>query len=211
MALDKKDYFMSIKETHISEAIYLYENAMSDELCDDIWNFYYSNIDKTSEGKTSGGYFPQTKKTLDFSDNQYTFSGESREKYIEFDKKIYESIKVPVSMYIERFDWLKRCMDLSDTGYLWQGYKKGEGFYKEHIDGEAWTKQVRNRVLAIVAYINTVDEGGETYFRYQDVAVKPVKGAGCIFPTQWNYPHQAMVPLSSDKLILSSFVITNQE
>lgn len=202
---------MVIKENHIADAICVYENAMSDELCDDIWNFYYQNIDKASGGRTSGGYHPDTKRTLDFSNSEQIFTGKLRDKYFEFDQKIYESLKKTTAMYIERYDWLKRCPDLLDTGYLWQGYKKGEGFYKEHTDGDNWSNPVKNRVLAIVAYINTVEEGGETYFRYQDVSVKPIKGSVCVFPTHWSYPHQAMVPLSSDKLILSSFVITNQE
>ena len=202
---------MFIKEKHIADAICLYENAMSDELCDGIWNFYYGNIDKASKGKTSGGLYPDIKKTIDFNDVENTFSDEQKEQYLAFDREIYNAIKVPISMYIERYDWLKSCNDLKDTGYLWQGYKKGEGFYKEHIDGEPWSLHVRNRVLAIVAYVNTVEEGGETYFRHQNISVKPVKGSVCIFPTSWVYPHQAMVPLSSDKLILSSFVITNQE
>jgi hypothetical protein len=199
-----------IKQKKISEAIYVYENAMSDELCDGIWDFYYKNIDKASVGRTSGGLFPDTKKTFDFNDTENKFTVEEKAQYADFDHQIYHAIKEPVSMYIETYGWLKTCDNLVDTGYLWQGYKKSEGFYKEHIDGEVWTKNVSNRVLAIIAYINTIEEGGETYFRHQDVYVKPVKGSVAIFPTHWAYPHQAMVPLSSDKLILSSFVITPQ-
>jgi hypothetical protein len=199
-----------INQVKIADAIYVYENAMSDELCDGIWDFYYTNIDKAQQGMTSGGHHPSTKKTLDFVNNEDTFNGELRDRYIEFDRQIYSSMREIVSMYREVYDWLNTCNNLIDTGYLWQGYKKGEGFYKEHIDGEAWSPHVRERVLAIVAYVNTVEEGGETYFRHQDVSIKPVKGSVAIFPTHWTYPHQAMVPLSSDKLILSSFVITPQ-
>jgi hypothetical protein len=31
-----------------------------------------------------------------------------------------------------------------------------------------------------------------------------------VFPAHWTYPHQAQVPLSSDKLIISSFIVTPQ-
>ena len=198
---------MSIRAEQISDAIWVYHNTLSDELCDGIWDFYYSNIDRATEGKTSGGFYPDTKKTLDFAQTADTFSEEQRQVYNEFDKKIYESMKVAVSMYVEKYDWIQRCPNMIDTGYLWQGYKKGEGYYKEHIDGECWSPHVADRILAIVAYVNTLEEGGETYFRHQDVSVKPIKGSVAIFPTHWSYPHQAMVPMSSDKLILSSFVV----
>ena len=66
-----------------------------------------------------------------------------------------------------------------------------------------------NRVLAFVVYINTVHEGGETYFRYQDISVKPIEGHVVVFPTNWTHPHQAMVPRSNDKLIISSFIVAN--
>lgn len=197
----------TIGEVRVAGAIHLYENALSDELCDGIWDFYYANIDSATSGKTSGGLMPQTKHTLDFSNNADTFSGEKRQQYMEFDGLIYHSLRRTTEMYMERYTAIKDCPNLRDTGYLWQGYKKGEGYYKEHIDGDQWSSSVSNRVLAVVIYINTVEQGGETYFRLQDVAVKPEKGTVCIFPAHWEYPHQAMVPLSSDKLIISSFVI----
>lgn len=201
----------SIVEDHIAGAICVYRNAMSDELCDEIWDFYYSNINLASEGKTAGGFSINTKRTFDFQDHSiFGHDNELANRYSELNEKIYQSLKVATGMYIDRFDWLQGCPNLLDTNYLWQGYKRGEGFYKEHVDGENWSQRVRERVLAVVIYINTVEEGGETYFRYQNVSVKPEKGAICIFPAHWTYPHQAQVPLSSDKLIISSFIVTPQ-
>jgi hypothetical protein len=200
-----------VTEEHVSEAIYVYRNAFSDELCDEIWDFYYSNINFAAPGETLGGFSSGTKNTIDFH-NHHSFNvyPELRNKYDTINEKIYQSLRVITSMYIDRYDWIQGCPNLVDTNYLWQGYKRGDGYYKEHIDGENWSPRVRDRVMAIVAYVNTVEEGGETYFRYQNVSVKPVKGSVCIFPTNWQYPHQAQVPLSSDKLIISSFVVTPQ-
>jgi hypothetical protein len=203
---------MEIKEEHVSEAIYVYRNTFSDSLCDEIWNFYYQNHQYASPGKTSGGLFPETKKTFDFLQDKYSFSTEElQNKYSELNELIYQSLYKATQMYIDRYDWLKQCPNLIDTNYLWQGYKKGEGYYKEHVDGENWTASVRERVIAVVAYINTVEEGGETYFRHQNISVKPVKGSVCLFPTTWQYPHQARVPISSDKLIISSFIVSPQK
>lgn len=197
-----------ITEVQAAEGIFLYRNALSEQLCDDMWNFFYANLDKTERGRTSGGFMPSTKNTFDFDKQTESFSAEEREQYLVFDNLIYESLRPCTARYIERLDTLKECPNLRDTGYLWQMYRKGDGFYKEHVDGDQWSYTVWDRVLAVVIYINTVDEGGETFFRFQDISVKPEKGAVCIFPAHWMYPHQAMVPLSSDKLIISSFIIS---
>jgi hypothetical protein len=203
--------YPQIEDVNVADCIHVYRNALSDELCDDIWNFYYANFDVTSPGKTVGGMQPDIKKTRDFYDTETLFADEeTKNRYNFLDNKIYEGIRNATRLYIDKYDWLKNCPNLIDTGYLWQGYKKGEGYYHEHIDGENWSPSARERVMAIVAYINTVEHGGETYFRHQGVSVKPEKGAVCVFPAHWSYPHQAMMPVSSDKLIISSFVVTPQ-
>ena len=195
-----------MKEIQIAEGIFLYKNALSEQLCNDMWSFFYTHVDKTEQGSTSGGFMPSTKNTLDFDRDSVSFSDSEREQYLNFDKLIYESLRPATAEYIKRLDTVQKCPNLRDTGYLWQMYRKGEGFYREHVDGDQWSPAVLDRVLAVVIYINTVEQGGETYFRFQDVNVKPEQGAVCIFPAHWMYPHQAMVPMSSDKLIISSFI-----
>lgn len=195
----------------VAESIFVYENALSDSLCDEIHSFYYENFELTSKGITVGGSHQDVKNTFDIRSWRDVPEGPLRDKYFQIDQKIYQSLKVISEAYIEHFDWLKTAPKLMDSGYLWQMYPANDGFYKEHIDGECWTKSVANRVLAFVVYINTVEEGGETYFRYQDVAIRPVKGSVAIFPTSWTHPHQAMMPISNDKLILSSFILSIHE
>lgn len=199
----------TVSENKISEGIYLYKNALSEKLCDDIWDFYYSHIGLTESGRTSGGYYPQTKKTLDFSSEiSAKLSPADNQKYQDLDLQIYKALRATTEMYAQTYDSLQKA-PLMDTGYLWQMYTKGDGYYREHIDGDQWSKHVSDRVLAVVIYINTVDEGGETYFRLQNISVKPEKGTVCLFPAHWQYPHQAQVPISNDKLIISSFVISS--
>jgi hypothetical protein len=200
-----------VLEEHVSEAIYVYRNTLSDTLCDKIWNFYYENSQYLTPGVTAGGLIPDTKNTMDFFKNENSFpTQELVQEFIGLNEEVYQSLLKATQMYIKRYDWLNKCPNLVDTHYLWQGYRQGEGFYQEHIDGENWSPKVVERVIAVIAYINTVEEGGETYFRHQNVSLKPVKGSVCLFPTTWQYPHQAYTPISSDKLILSSFIISPQ-
>jgi hypothetical protein len=90
------------------------------------------------------------------------------------------------------------------TGYKIQHYRKNEGHFKWHFDAigpGTWERQ-----LAMVIYLNSVRDGGETCFHRQDLQVKPIAGDAVIFPTFWTHAHCGQIPRSEDKYIISSFV-----
>jgi hypothetical protein len=90
------------------------------------------------------------------------------------------------------------------TGYKIQHYKRNEGHFKWHFDAigpGTWERQ-----LAMVIYLNSVQEGGETCFHQQNLQVKPIAGDALIFPTFWTHAHCGEIPRSEDKYIISSFV-----
>ena len=51
---------------------------------------------------------------------------------------------------------------------------------------QGWGNQ---RVLAVILYLNSVDEGGETVFLTQRRAIQPERGRLAIFPTCHNFIH----------------------
>ena len=90
------------------------------------------------------------------------------------------------------------------TGYKIQYYKKNEGHFKWHFDAlgpGAWDRQ-----LAMIIYLNSVEDGGETCFHRQNLRVKPVAGNALFFPTFWTHMHCGEIPRSEDKYVISSFV-----
>ena len=90
------------------------------------------------------------------------------------------------------------------SGYKIQHYRRNEGHFKWHFDAigpGTWHRQ-----LAMVLYLNTVEEGGQTCFDRQNLTVKPVAGDAVFFPTFWTHSHCGLVPRSDDKFIISTFV-----
>lgn len=77
-------------------------------------------------------------------------------------------------------------------------YPQGVGFMRRHVDSYA-TSVVRE--LTTLLYLNTVEEGGETVFPSQGIAVKPVQGRVVVFPSFWMFPHSSETPLTGDKYI----------
>lgn len=93
---------------------------------------------------------------------------------------------------------------LRTTGYKVQHYRRNEGHFKWHFDAlgpGAWDRQ-----LALIIYLNSVADGGETCFHRQNLKVKPVAGNAVLFPTFWTHMHCGEIPRSEDKYVISSFV-----
>jgi hypothetical protein len=90
------------------------------------------------------------------------------------------------------------------TGYKIQHYRKNEGHFKWHFDAlgpGGWDRQ-----LAVIIYLNSVADGGETSFHRQNLKIKPVAGDAVFFPTFWTHLHCGEIPKSEDKYIISSFI-----
>ncbi|MFK7818955.1 MAG: 2OG-Fe(II) oxygenase [Planctomycetaceae bacterium] len=67
-----------------------------------------------------------------------------------------------------------------------------------------------HRVLLFMFYINTVEEGGETEFVYQNRNIAPQAGRMVVAPAGFTHTHKGHVPLSDDKLILTSWILFNR-
>lgn len=73
-------------------------------------------------------------------------------------------------------------------------YGPGQHFQEHHDHGFSY-----NCVVSLVAYPNDDYEGGELYFRLQDVTIKPKAGDLYIFPSNFMYPHKSMQVTSGTK------------
>jgi 2OG-Fe(II) oxygenase superfamily len=94
-----------------------------------------------------------------------------------------------------------------------QKYSKGVGGYY-YWHSEIYPKDVQcealHRVLLFMYYLNDVEQGGETEFLYADKKLKPTKGQMVIAPAGFTHTHRGNIPLSSDKYILTSWILFNR-
>ncbi len=94
-----------------------------------------------------------------------------------------------------------------------QQYKAGVGGY-HHWHSEIYPRgancETLHRVLLFMFYVNTVDEGGETEFLYQQQKIAPQTGRMVVAPAGFTHTHKGHVPVSGDKLILTSWILFNR-
>ena len=191
--------------------ICIHENVLPSKLCKSIIKFFEERPHFQHPGKTFGGVTPEVKLSTDshiMASNPYAETDEEREFLGKADHAIYELYRVVLAEYISQYlsltrEWVHR----EDTGYQYQRYTKKEGFYKPHIDGAPYAGPGgAERVLASVMYLNTVKKGGGTHFDYFDFTCDAVEGRIVTFPATFLHLHGGLVPKSSDKCIISTFV-----
>ncbi len=85
-----------------------------------------------------------------------------------------------------------------------QKYEPGQGYHVWHCEADNMTNC--RRMLVSVLYLNTVEEGGETEFLYQNMRVSPVQGTLVLFPTYWTHPHRGNPPLKGNKYIMNTWL-----
>lgn len=85
-------------------------------------------------------------------------------------------------------------------------YGPGQHFQEHHDHGFSY-----NCTVSLVAYPNDDYEGGELYFRLQDLKIKPEAGDLFIFPSNFMYPHRAMPVNSGTKYSIVTMLDYNKK
>ena len=100
-----------------------------------------------------------------------------------------------------------------------QKYEVGE-YYKEHYDFfspfnhefKTYCEWMGQRTWTTMIYLNDVEEGGETYFKYLNLKIKPKKGLLIAWNNLYingfpNYKtmHEALPPLKNSKYIITKW------
>jgi len=207
-----------------SQFIGIYENAFSDNFCDEVVSFFEKN---SSSHFTRDEYWGDNKLSSedvsvelehfkkDHPDYSYVHNIKSQinnkigDLYFTQYYKKYPSI--PPSI---RLETIKLQRTYPTQGYhVW--HSEAPKFLKianEHKNPEETNEQNQeqlHRFGAYTIYLNDVEEGGETEFLYQSLRVKPKKGTLCIFPAYFTHTHRGNPPLSGGKYIATSWIYLN--
>ena len=93
--------------------------------------------------------------------------------------------------------------------YNLQKYSPGGGYHILHCENYN-TGNHRTNILAWMYYLNTVREGGGTYFSNFDLTVNAEEGRLVIWPAYWTHFHKGIVSKTYDKYIATGwFCLTN--
>jgi hypothetical protein len=183
-----------------AECIFYAKELISKDLCRSIIENYERDPRKHPGYTVSGRSEKQSLDDVKVStDLGLTCEGIWTGAHVE----LHLAVSRVVSSLAAQFPSLQ-VFPLRCTDYKIQHYRKNAGHFKWHFDAlgpGGWERQ-----LAVIIYLNSVEDGGETCFHRQNLKVKPVAGDALFFPTFWTHMHCGEIPRSDDKYIVSSFV-----
>ena len=167
-------------------------NILPTNLCDYLINLYESDKDNRervdNESKPTFTQLNLYQYHRNIIPNLYNYFFLALDSY---KKDVPSSKYLPEIKYIEEFRIKKY-----EVG--------GVDRFDEHVD--VIDHKSAKRCLAMLFYLNDVEEGGKTIFPYHHKEFTPVKGSVIIFPPTWEYPHLGEPPVSNPKYIMSSYL-----
>jgi len=193
--------------------VYIKDGALPTSLCRDIVAFFAERPHMTWPGMTSSGVISSVKTSIDsvVGEVNPNIKDEDEAAFLKAaEASLFSVFGEALFAYVSEYPVLMHSWTVrQDTGYQYQAYPKGEGFYVPHIDGSPFVQgEGKHRVLASVMYLNTVTKGGGTHFSNFDYTCDAVEGRILMFPSTFLHLHEGLVPLSVDKHIISTFVVS---
>ena len=189
------------EKQNLGNGIFCYKGVINKDI--DVINRIESNL--KPEGDTSGyawqpayvGYqqlMPEYRDCNDFKFKKTDIEKDTSETSLNLQslwQDLYD-VKLPA---VEDYS---RMYNINNLKY-WEAfnfikYGPGQHFMEHHDHGFSY-----NCTLSLVAYPNDDYEGGELFFRLQNLKVKAEAGDLFVFPSNFMYPHQAMPVTSGTK------------
>jgi len=183
---------------------FIYEDYIVDvNICDELIKWFHSNKKFHATGVVGGKeqtIDPTRKKSID----------------LPFDLvNIMKKVKVVASYSYQLHSILERYLKVYSLANQVepfgitepvniQYYKPYEGYRAVHCERSGF-KSTIGRHLAFQTYLNTVQDGGETEFIYQQYKCKAVKGKTLIWPADWTHSHRGIISPTEDKYIITGW------
>jgi len=196
------------EKQNLGNGIVLYKNVIKKEF--DVINRLESNIGSVAgygelspEGKQYHwmpayvGYqelMPNYRDCVDFKYKKVDLDRDTSKESLAL-QELWQDL---YDAQFEAVEDYRRDYNIMDLKY-WEAfnfikYGPGQHFQEHHDHGFSY-----NCTVSLVAYVNDDYEGGELYFRLQNLNIKPEAGDLFIFPSNYMYPHRAMPVHSGTK------------
>jgi len=212
----------------MSDLIYARNNSLNQDFCNFVIERFEDYIDHHIEGLSGGSVNPNIKKSVDlmFVDHLGDSSWKDIYNYLT------EELLLSLVEYNRKYPWLWRSTNdfsselslvrsvqnrftaSSNGNYHMQiqKYTGDDGYYAWHYENYIEDEKMNQRQMAFMWYLNNVEEGGETEFKFQNIKIKPEVGKNVIFPAFWTHTHRGNpCSLGQKKYIITGWIENNSK
>lgn len=197
---------MALFEAEISDFIGVYDCAVPDPICDAMVADFKKNSQyqrlytrHKEEGNRPGNY------VADHAAEPYNDIGDrwvytEMKPAIDFSKHLWECY----NHYSQAHNGFNSYMDEPHLNAIkLQRTGPGEGYHVWHC--EQGSRVSAHKHAFYIAYLNDIEDGGETEFLYQARRVQPIKGRIVIAPACYTHLHRGNPPLKEEKYIATGW------
>ena len=177
----------------------VYDRACPPDMCKKIIDFFEDNKELQVRGRYAlDGEIIRDPNIKDSKDMSLSFDDGTIPSII-----ITKVLNTYTNLYTETFRSTSLINYFStEWGYNLQRYNPGQGYHALHCENSGRGVE---RVLAWTLYLNTVTDGGGTYYPEYDKTVNALEGRLCIFPAFWTHAHKGIVSNTQTKYIATGW------
>ncbi len=182
----------------ISNFIEVYPNAISQEDCQNTCELIDKIIGRDDPGSSCVLSDDSNRTDWNIFTNSY---GSLRDS----ENKILQAVAEGWRQYNSIYQVTSRSVyELISPGWKFQRSEDGGGFHRWHYEQGSGV-DCHSRFGVWMLYLNTVEDGGKTEFKYQDVQLKPEAGTLVIWPATYTHLHRANPDLVGKKYIATGW------
>ena len=172
----------------------------------------YDNILSQHESEHCIEYFENLKQQgHTYFKNIKKHQGEMEEAFLSWNFKVsqFETSNIFMSGLERALEqYFNAYSILADSNFAFYDIKIKKilpcgGYHTWHYENQSILTS--NRYLVVQAYLNTVQEGGETEFLYLNQRIKAVQGRYIIFPSSFTHTHRGNQPINEHKYIATTW------
>ena len=181
--------------------------SLSQQECDGVIDFFESNKERHFVGTTGGRQIHDPKKKID------TELLVDLRELIE-DKKLEPVAKALYNAceeYCQTYPFLGKIYGWKvDSTFKIQRYNPNEAYFTEHCENDGSVDgTMERRLIALMVYLNTVTDRGQTHFPTQNISFSPKVGDILMWPAYWTHPHHGIASPTQTKYIITGWYVFN--
>ena len=122
---------------------------------------------------------------------------------------VVKALNITFEEYVKNYPFLKKI----NSWHVWdifkiQKYNPNEAYFVEHCEnGGGIDGSMERRLIALMVYLNTVTDGGQTHFPTQNISFSPKVGDILMWPAYWTHPHHGIPSPSQVKYIITGWYV----
>ena len=181
--------------------------ALSKEECDAVIDFFERNKERQFSGAVGGRRIQNPMKKIDTElllDLREVIADKKLEPVA---KALYNACEE----YCKTYPSLNRIKGWTvDNIFKIQRYNPNEAYFVEHCENDGSVDgTMEKRLIALMVYLNTVTDGGQTRFPTQNISFSPKVGDILMWPAYWTHSHHGIVSPTQTKYIITGWYIFN--